>query len=59
MPRKPRRLQWVESACYHIINRGHNREVVFADDEDRHTFLALLGRYRQRFGLSIFSFTTA
>ena len=47
MPRKPRRLQWTEAACYHLINRGHNRETVFADDKDRRDFLGLLERGRE------------
>ncbi len=45
MPRAPRRQQWAEEACYHVLNRGHNRE---ADDADRGRFLALLTRYRFR-----------
>ena len=49
MPRKARRLLWTQAACYHVINRGHNRETVFADDDDRRFFLQLLGRYRDRF----------
>jgi putative transposase len=31
------------------MNRGHNREVVFADDDDRRYFLTLLARYQERF----------
>ena len=26
MPRVPRRWQWTEEACYHLMDRGHNRE---------------------------------
>jgi putative transposase len=50
MPRVPRRRQWVESVCYHVLNRGHNREAVLAGDDDRDAFLALLTRYKRRFG---------
>ena len=49
MTRMPRRRQWTDAACYHIMNRGHNREVVFADDDDRRYFLELLARYQLRF----------
>jgi REP element-mobilizing transposase RayT len=49
MPRVPRRRQWTEAACYYVMNRGHNREVVFADDDDRRHFLNLLARYQKRF----------
>jgi hypothetical protein len=27
MPRTPRRCQWTEEACYHLMDRGHNREL--------------------------------
>jgi putative transposase len=56
VPRKPRRLQWTEAACYHVINRGHNRETVFADDGDRAKFLELLGRYQKRFDLRLYHY---
>jgi putative transposase len=36
------------------MNRGHNRETVFADTADRCYFLDLLERYRQRFALRLF-----
>ena len=56
MPRTSRKQQWTEAACYHVINRGHNRETVFADDEDRRYFLGLLARYRQRMPLRIYHY---
>jgi putative transposase len=56
MTRRPRRLQWTEAACYHLINRGHNRETVFATDADRLKFLELLRRYRHRFDLRVYAY---
>src|SRR5205809_4548627 len=56
MPRAPRRQQWADAACYHVMNRGHNRETVFADDEDRRYFLGLLARYRERFSLRLYHY---
>ena len=56
MPRAPRRQQWADAACYHVMNRGHNRETVFADDEDRAYFLGLLARYRERFGFRLYHY---
>jgi putative transposase len=53
MPRVPRSLQWSEEACFHLMNRGHNREAVFIDVEDRRAFLDLVGRYRDRFGFRL------
>jgi putative transposase len=49
MPRAPRWRVWTDAACYHVLNRGHARETVFHDDDDRTHFLALLARYGQRF----------
>jgi putative transposase len=56
MPRVPRRYQWASEACFHLMNRGHNRESIFADDEDRQAFLGLLGRYRSRFRLRLYHY---
>ena len=50
MTRVSRRRHWTDAACYHVLNRGHDRNPIFADDEDRTYFLALLARYRDRFG---------
>jgi putative transposase len=53
MPRIPRRFQWASEACFHLMDRGHNREAIFADDEDREALLVLLGRYQSRFRLRL------
>lgn len=49
IPRLPRREHWTEAACYHILNRGHNRDTIFIDAGDREYFRQLLHRYRDRF----------
>jgi putative transposase len=56
MTRIPRRQQWAEAACYHLMDRGHNRETVFQDDLDRQHFLDLVARYRQRFGFQLYHY---
>jgi putative transposase len=56
MARTPRKFQVSPSACYHVMNRGHNREAIFADVEDRRYFLDLLGRYRRRFSLQLYHY---
>ena len=43
MTRKPRCCQWTEAACYHVLDRGHNRETVFRDRANFRHFLGLLG----------------
>jgi putative transposase len=56
MPRVPRRLQVVRGVCYHLMNRGHNREVLFRDDDDYRHFLKLLSRYHGRFAQRLFHY---
>ena len=51
MARTPRKFQEGPSACYHVMNRGHNREAVFGDADDSRYFLGLLSRYQKRFPL--------
>jgi putative transposase len=38
------------------MNRGHNRETVFADDQDRVYFLKLLARYRDRYAARLYHY---
>jgi putative transposase len=56
MPRLPRRLQWAREACYHLIDRGHDRAPIFTDDEDRRAFLDLIARYADRFGFRLYHY---
>ena len=44
MPRQPRWLQLARDGAYHVLSRGHNREALLADADDRRDFLALLAR---------------
>src|SRR5437588_12174551 len=56
MPRAPRRSLWTDAAYYHVLNRGHARETIFHDDQDRGYFLQLLARYRDRFDLRLYHY---
>jgi putative transposase len=56
MPRAARNALWTPAACYHVLNRGHARETVFHDDEDRLYFLRLLARYRDRCGWRLYHY---
>ena len=56
MPRVARRQQRAHGSYYHLMNGGHNREVVFPTDEDHAYFLDLVDRYRQRFPLRIYHY---
>ena len=47
MGRLPRAID--ESLVYHALNRGNNRAVVFADDDDHLDFLQVLAATKQRY----------
>jgi hypothetical protein len=46
--RTPCCQQWTDTGCFHVINRGHNRETIFADDADKRFFFDLIARYQRR-----------
>src|SRR5438132_3475559 len=56
MARTPRQYQHGPAACYHVMNRGHNRKTVFADAEDCRYLLDLLDRYRHRFSFQFYHY---
>ena len=56
MPRQPRWMLLAQDAAYHVMSRGHNREAIFADSDDLRYFLALLARYRERFGFRLYHY---
>jgi putative transposase len=56
MSRKPRRQQQAPSAYYHVMNRGHNREVVFRAEDDSAYFLHFLQRYRECFAVRLYHY---
>jgi putative transposase len=41
---------------HHVTQRGNRRMDVFFTPEDRHLYLALLHKYRQRYGLDIYAY---
>jgi putative transposase len=54
MPR-PIRIH-LPDLIYHIVNRGNNRQVVFAGDQDYRHYLAILKRYKEKFAFKIFAY---
>jgi putative transposase len=56
MPRIPRVQQYRYGAYYHLMNRGHNREVVFRSDDDIAYFLKLVEQYRGRFDQHLYHY---
>ena len=41
---------------YHVVNRGNNRQVVFAQDIDYEHYLKILKRYKEKFQFKIFAY---
>ena len=40
MARRPRQRQRATGGYYHVMNPGHNREVVFQTDDDHHLYFS-------------------
>lgn len=54
MPTGPRLL--LEKACYHIITRGNQGQLVFLDEHDYRAYLLRLSRYKRRYGFLLYGF---
>ncbi|WP_298039777.1 transposase [uncultured Desulfuromonas sp.] len=54
MPRTARIL--LPEYPHHIIQRGHNRQTVFADGDDYRYYLDNLGEWKERFGCKVYAF---
>lgn len=44
------------NACYHIITRGNQKQSVFQGKRDYEKYLAILLKYKNRFGFKLFAF---
>lgn len=54
MPTGPRLL--LENVCYHIVNRGNQKQKIFLDEKDYRAYLFRLKKYKQRFGFLLYGF---
>ena len=54
MPRKPR-IEF-EGAFYHVITRGNQRQNIFKEEEDFEKYLAILRRYKVRYGFNLYAY---
>lgn len=52
---RPLRIEY-PGAFYHVMNRGHRRETIVADDRDRQRFISCLSRMAEQFGVLIHSY---
>src|SRR3989338_2296378 len=41
---------------YHVLNRGNNRQIVFAEDDDYRHYLEILTRYKKKLEFKIFAY---
>jgi len=46
----------LENCPHHIIQRGHNRQVIFAGDDDYQYYLDNLREWKIEFGCKVYSF---
>jgi len=53
MPRKARVL--LPNCPHHIVQRGHNRQVVFLADEDYQFYLDNLAEWKERLGIKLYA----
>lgn len=52
---RPWRIEF-EGAFYHVMSRGNERRPIFADAEDRSSFLNILGEMSGKFDVDIFAY---
>lgn len=46
----------VPNLCFHVLNRGNNRQLVFRKEEDFTYYLGLLKRYKKEFAFKLYHF---
>jgi putative transposase len=54
MPRGPRVL--IRNACYHIVNRGNQKQRIFLEEIDYEEYLKIIKHYKYSFGFKIFGY---
>ena len=45
-----------DGAFYHVMSRGNERKKIFFGDDDRHSFLVVVGEISERFGIDVFAY---
>ena len=45
-----------EGGLYHVLSRGNERKDIFYDDQDRLTFLGVIGEMAEHYDVDIFSY---
>jgi len=51
-----RKRIYYENATYHVISRGNNRQHILKNDEDKHSLLLSIAKYKERFNFFLYGF---
>ena len=54
MPRKARLL--LKGVCYHIINRGNQKQNIFLEDLDYEKYLEILRHYKRKYRFKLYAY---
>jgi putative transposase len=54
MPRGARIL--LDNACYHVVNRGNQKQHIFLEHSDYAKYLELIGHYKRRYCFKLFGY---
>ncbi len=52
---RPWRIEF-EGAYYHILSRGNERKDIFSNNDDRISFLEILGKMSDRFDVEVYAY---
>jgi len=52
MPRQARLI--VNKACYHVMTRGNQKQVIFRENADYKKYLSFINKYRERYKFKIY-----
>lgn len=53
---KRNRGQTLPNYPHHVVQRGHNRQVVFAEAQDFQRYLAALRELKEQFGVRVYAY---
>lgn len=46
----------IENACYHVVNRGNQKQAVFFEEEDYVKYLCILKHYKRKYGFFLYAY---
>ena len=56
MPRQARKRRLYDGALYHIINRGHNKSLLYRDTNDFNKFRRIVGEYKKKYTFDLYHY---